>query len=110
MRLYTTLQSTIKTKSTTTKKTLFILFRLGTVPKLRGRVAVVALMGNPVMIFERLISGLESVSALKKMEEGHCPEDEVKAMEGSSQLTYFLIGSLEDSVGAMYQKHRETFH
>lgn len=88
MRLYTSLQSTIKTKSTTTtKKTLLILFRLGTVPELSGRVAVVALMGNPVMVFERLISGLESVSALKKMEEGHCPEEEVKAMESSSQLS-----------------------
>ena len=39
------------------------------------------------MVFERLISGLESVSALKKMEEGHCPEEEVKAMESSSQLS-----------------------
>lgn len=63
-----------------------ILFRLGKVSKLTGPVAVVALMGDPMVVFERLISGQESASALKKMEGGHCPGDEVKATEGVINL------------------------
>ena len=43
---------------------------------------MVALMGDPMVVFERLISGWESTSSLKKMERGHCPGDEVKAKEG----------------------------
>lgn len=50
--------------------------KLGKVSKLTGPVAVVALMGDPMVVFERLISGQESASALKKMEGGHCPGDE----------------------------------
>ncbi|KAK2552714.1 putative D-/L-hydantoinase subunit A [Acropora cervicornis] len=60
---------------------------LGTVPEVTGPAAIVALMGDPLIIPERLISGLESTSALKKMEEGHCPGNEVKAMEVGDQLT-----------------------
>ncbi|PFX14254.1 hypothetical protein AWC38_SpisGene21601 [Stylophora pistillata] len=57
---------------------------VGTEPT--GPVAMVALMGDPMVVFERLISGLESASALKKIERGHCPGDEVKATEGVTNL------------------------
>ncbi|XP_067048449.1 uncharacterized protein [Acropora muricata] len=68
--------------------------KLGTVPELSGRVAVVALMGNPVMVFERLISGLESVSALKKMEEGHCPEEEPSSRTEPVALLCIEMGGI----------------
>lgn len=55
-------------------------FSVGT--ELTGPVAIVALMGDPMMAFERLISGWESTLSLKKMERGHCPGDEVKATVG----------------------------
>ena len=59
-------------------------FSVGT--ELTCLVAMVALMGDPMVVFERLISGQESASALKKMERGHCHGDEVKATEGVTNL------------------------
>lgn len=50
--------------------------KLGKGRTLTGPVAVVAMMGDPMVVFERLISGWESASALKKMEGDHCPGDE----------------------------------
>ncbi|XP_022809084.1 uncharacterized protein LOC111346055 isoform X2 [Stylophora pistillata] len=68
--------------------------KLGTEPELTGPVAVVALMGNPMMVCERLISGLESASALKKMEEGHCPEDEPSSRTEPVALLCIEMGGI----------------
>lgn len=71
-------------------------------------------MGGPLIIPERLISGLDSTSALNKREEGLCPGNEVKAMEVGDQLTNAFLD--RESRGynrctvSCIAKHRESFH